>query len=339
MVKVNFCAITQNRWYQFEENVSNAYDYVDRIVIVDGGSTDDTVEGLVNLAKSHNDKYYVGSNFVYDGTDYKVIVIQSEWDDNFPKQRQKYINAVGQYSLYHADEANYIAQADSDEFYSEGLLQDLKRLCKYANVHFYSDNGYSHGYGLRCHTINEDEYGTHINIDDFWKLLIYRYVPELGISARSASGKEHNVHEYFTIPIQKNDLKSDKYYYRHVKTQRDVYQRAFARNFFIGGGGPNYGEEQLLWKPFRELVKECMGKEPETWWEFDAYLQSDNVDKRIEDWIIKHRYEGLEDVEHDLSDMEKKMLKLTGSINYDGASEVREGYLYYFNYLHPDKKE
>ncbi len=46
-----FCMITWNRWNEAEEVIRNIYPYVSRLVIIDGGSDDGTIDGLIEISK------------------------------------------------------------------------------------------------------------------------------------------------------------------------------------------------------------------------------------------------------------------------------------------------
>jgi len=80
--------------------LKNAKDYVDEIIIVDGGSQDDTME----IAKKFGAK-----------------VVKRKWGDNFASQRN--------ISLKHATK-NWILVMDADEKYEKKLMESLQKFSK-----------------------------------------------------------------------------------------------------------------------------------------------------------------------------------------------------------------
>ena len=79
-----------------------------------------------------------------------------------------------------------------------------------------------------------------------------------------------------------------------------------------------------------------MGKKITDWKDYDDYLVRGDVDQRLKDWFIRHMMDGVEIRNYDKypqSQAEKEL-----GFDYDGASEVREGFRYYFEWLHPDEE-
>lgn len=354
-LKTYFCSITMNRWYQYEEVVRNIYHHVDYIICIDGGSKDGTVDGLRQISNGdYIDIYYHCNNDLKkNDLKRKVIIVHKPWTDNFPEQRQAYLDTVRM--LREKDEISWVCVSDSDEYYSERLRKGLKKLCEYA-----TNNNYD-CIGIRSKgiTYNENKEIAHLTYDDFWKPLIYKFDSDRRIVGVSPDGSSHNVHEGFSkpftkflkLPSKENEGIENELVYEHVKDPGDVWQRGHARNFYAGGGGPNLGNMQPLWEPFRKLVKECMVEdgwnEPKTWWDYDAYLKKGNINSKLKEWFIYHMFEGekerpniykatIDGVTKDFSPSTLAETKLGRS--YDGASEIREGYKYYFRYLHPEEE-
>lgn len=95
------------------------------------------------------------------------------------------------------------------------------------------------------------------------------------------------------------------YRYNHVKYIMETPRRGL-RNFFVGGGGDNTRPQ--LWREFRRMMNKYGVK---IWHDFDKMLQSGSVPEDVEKWIVENRN--------------------------SKDSEIREVYLYYYLYLHPDK--
>ena len=84
-----------------------------------------------------------------------------------------------------------------------------------------------------------------------------------------------SVHEWKGIRVN--------YAYRHVKTEAEILERAI-RNIWLGGGGDTWKEKNPLWVPLRNITDRL---EIRNYRELLAYLQVDDIDKELEEWIEK----------------------------------------------------
>jgi glycosyltransferase involved in cell wall biosynthesis len=99
-MKLSLCIATFNEEKNLHYPLDSAYDLVDEVVIVDGGSTDKTVE----IAKSYGKK---------------VRVISTSNPKMFHINKQKAIEAA---------KGEWILQLDADEELSEKLKQEIKKI-------------------------------------------------------------------------------------------------------------------------------------------------------------------------------------------------------------------
>jgi len=99
-MKLSLCIATYNEEKNIHYPLDSAYDLVDEVVIVDGGSTDRTVE----VAKSYGKK---------------VRVISSDNPKMFHKNKQKAIEAA---------KGEWILQLDADESLSNELKLEIKQI-------------------------------------------------------------------------------------------------------------------------------------------------------------------------------------------------------------------
>ena len=99
-VSISLCMIVLNEEAFLKRCLRNVSPYVDEIIIVDGGSTDATLE----IAKSFNAR-----------------IIHAPWKENFSAQRN--------ISLRHAKK-NWILVIDADEVYEKKLLEELQSLAQ-----------------------------------------------------------------------------------------------------------------------------------------------------------------------------------------------------------------
>lgn len=350
-VKLYFCMITHNRAKEALEVVKNVYPYVDRCIIIDGGSTDGTIGGLRAIAGSD----YVIMDYEEGRTrevavDVKMNIVIKPWCDDFPNQRNAYLETVG--LLRKENESSWVVVSDSDEYLSERFRIRLKKVVE----EFAEPNGYTMLL-IRARDVELDEEGNkvHERVPDYWKNLVYKWRPKLRIVGEK-------VHEGFNmnfnmVKLPDNIDKGPDYeiLYEHRKRgNATVWERAHTRNFFIGGGGPNLGEKQRLWKPYRELLDPLLAEfhgipeEDLLWHHYRDYLKAGNVDRRIKYWLIRYMLEGVKDRPRELTfedngglvtmHLQKSDTEVTSGYNYDGASEIREGYKYYFRILHPDEE-
>ncbi len=329
-IQVAGCAICQDRKEEIVPNVKQMYPYIDYFVLVNGGNKDGWVEEVKAL-----------------DTDNKIHIIDFPWCDNFPASRSKYIEMAGKFR--NPEKELWLCRFDSDEYISVSTLEKIKTFILYAKQERRDM------IGIRCigNTLNKQGEVIHSTLDDFWKGLIYKwfdglkYVPAgYGSTVHETYNRQFNM---WQLPSMEQKYGLDScYHYKHVKMQGDVWERA-QRNFFIGGGGPNYGEVQPLWKPFRNLLNE-IGLNPKDYHDYINYLKKGNIDQRLKNWIITMMFEGVREkpeewksylIKHDINNRDSSFLSAAEQkfgLDYDGASEVRESYKVYFRWYHEEEE-
>jgi len=269
--------MTLNRLHEVIQCIKRVGPYVDRIVVVDGGSTDDTILTLRN----------------WKG----VELYLHPWKDNFSAQRTNYLRAA---------ELNggtdWILVSDPDELFSESACKNFRNIINDIDRHGLRYNMVA--FESHSVTLKGDEVA-HKTADKYWKPLLFKWNPGIHYTG--------NPHETLMIDRGPRIKNVDDYYY-HIKQDKMTWPRG-ARNAFIGGGGPNMGESQKLWKPFRQLVRDCTGID--NWNSFNDYMVKGNIDPRIKEEMKKFRFE----------------------VKYDGASEWREIYKTYFRIYHPEEED
>ncbi len=344
-VKLFFCFISDStRLEEDKINVEAVYDYMDYIIAIDGSHNDESLRDYLRSIDKDN----------------KVIHVEAPWENNFPAQRSKYLDTVGSVltTFNIKNTSNWVCRADSDEHYSPKLIENARRICSSAD-----EKGIDM-LAVRVHDISLDKEGNELSntVGDYHKGLIYKWYPHLQYIP---SGWGSNVHETFNHGFNAIELdnksrtnKETPYFYEHIKKRGEVWRRAHSRNFLIGGGGPNLGEKQPLWKPYVALVEEVMGKKITDWKEYDAYLVKGNIDQRLKDWFIAHMFEGVEFKPKEWFEFIKDNTEITvrmvassmyagnpmsfGELelgrSYDGSSEIREGFKYYYRWLHESEE-
>ena len=265
-IKTYFCHMVTDRIETMIPNLERAFPYFDHFVVVDGGSTDGSVEWLKEQSQ--------------------VDLVEFKWCDDFPKSRNQYFKRVGE--MRDPDEISICCVADDDEFFSEHLMQNIKviseQLVKAGN----------NSLTVRCRVVTLDREWNRINerLSDFWKPLIFVWEP--GIHYEDPG---HVVHETLIFPSGQREVKANDFadtdrevIYEHIKKEHIVWVRGL-RNFYTCGSGHNLRDEQPLWQPFRELISKHV--EFENWPQVEKYFEKGNIAQEIKDWFIEHRLHGL----------------------------------------------
>ena len=302
-LKTYYGMMGYNRLTELQQlkTVHNLLPYVDQLIYVDGSCGKDGTEEW--LYKEFPDS--------------PIMVVHSEWSDDFPGQRNNYLDLTGE--LRQDDEESWVIVNDTDEVFSP-------MLCKYIKNIIEKTRQANDMLLVQCKSVTIDKSGKRIyeNFDDFHKPLVFKYYPGMQYWAdrSEVTGKKTALHEalvhegkFVWNPVKLNNNK-ERLYYEHIKLENIIWERG-CRNFIVFGGGPNLGEKQPLWIPFRKMLVEAMGRTDYTSYDVLQYFRKGNIDQRIKDWMIEHKDED----------------------GYDGSSEVRECYLTYFELYHPEEKE
>lgn len=279
--RIIYCQMTQDRLHETKECVERALPYVDHIVLVDGGSRDDSI-------------YYFRN---WSEVEPKIHFYLHPWEDNFSRQRNNYLFRAGEV----AKDGDWILVSDPDEWFEEKTFQNLHNIAS-----FVESVGHTAA-GFQCRSISlKGPTKVHESMDDYWKHLFYRWEPDMHYVG--------NPHEGMVMPRHGFRMVNTPFIYEHIKQENIIWKRG-CRNMYIGGGGPNLGDRNQLWLELRSIVKDVYGRLL-VWHEFEKEMLKGNLDQRVKGWMTKVR---LED-------------------GWDGASEHRESYKYYFRVLHPEEE-
>lgn len=219
-MRITYCMMTLNRLYEVAKCIERVQPYVDRVVIVDGGSNDDTILTLRN----------------WKG----VELYLHPWKDHFSNQRNNY--------LKHAGEDNggtdWIIVSDPDELFLVDTCKNFRKLAEeYSKTRYNMLAFESHSVTLEGQKIVSN------NADKYWKGLMFKY----------SMGMHYVGNPHETLMMDKGPFMTNlNYGYYHIKQNGMTWIRG-ARNAFIGGGGPNLGDRHPLWKPFLKIVEEDTG--------------------------------------------------------------------------------
>ena len=263
-VKTYYCQMVTDRIETMVPNLERAFPYFDQFIIVDGGSTDGTIEWLEQQPK--------------------VDLVHFKWCDDFPKSRNQYLKRLAE--IRSPDEISICCVADDDEFYSDFLMKNMKLILRQT-----LGGGYNQ-LAIRCRSVTVNKDGNRVteSLDEFWKPLIFVWEPGLHYA-------DTTLHETLVPPSGMRQTRANDFadtdqelLYEHTKREGIIWPRGL-RNFYICGGGTNLQDKQPLWHPFRELISKYV--EFESWIDIEEYFRKGNIAQEIKDWFIEHRKDGL----------------------------------------------
>lgn len=264
--EIIYCMIGTNRLHEIKPYIEQALFYVDKFIFIDGGSEDGTIDYLngLNDLESYKDK---------------VEVYVHPWQDKFSAQRNNYLNKL--------DERNYkgwCLVSDSDEHFTIDTLIALKNIINEADEKDFNSVQFQVK-DVVIHDIDgEGEITSDIN--DYWKLLLYRYYPNLRYY-----GEPHET----LIGVSIKPMKTN-YIYTHTRSQVKVHERA-VENFFISNSN-RYSDK---WAEFRFL---CTINNIMNFKEFFIKFKNGDLSEDIEKWLIDHKDDN-EDGDSEVREMYK----------------------------------
>jgi len=263
MSKIIFCQMTMNRLAETRVCVEKYLDYVDKVVIVDGGSIDDTIFYFRNWAAEEP----------------KISFTVIPWKDRFYEQRTNYLRIADTFS----SPGDHLLVSDPDELLETKTLDNLRKVATYLEK-----NDRNVGCFRSRDISMKGPKVVHENLADYWKHLFYRWEPGMYYVG--------NPHETMVIPSGFNPVQFDLAY-THTKQENVTWHRG-ARNFFVWGVGRNKEMEpdkckMGVWLSMREACAEA--KAPERWHDFDSYFLRGNISTTLKNWLITNRaIEGFE---------------------------------------------
>lgn len=259
-MKLNYCCMSLNpfeiesSYGVFKDVIERVTKYVDRTIIVDGGSTDGSIEWLKECYPN-------------------VEVYFHKWEDNFPKQRNNYLSYV--------NNNEWVIVSDPDELYSELTMSNIRQAIEQCE---------NNGFDMimpRCYSVEIDRSKNIVyrNFDEYWKNLIFK-------KYEGTHYDGFLVHE--TLWTHKDSIcwkavKSDMFTYEHIKLKNIIWVKG-ARNAFCGGSGDNLGEQMPIWRPFRDLWNTIYNVSE--WNEVLKIIKKGKIDPKIKDFLIEHRQWG-----------------------------------------------
>jgi glycosyltransferase involved in cell wall biosynthesis len=214
MSKITFCQMTQNRLVETKFCLDRVLPYVDRAIIVDGGSIDDSIFYLRNMAVSNP----------------KLEFYIHPWTDNFSAQRNNYLSRV--------EDNTWVLVSDPDEWFDIAFLENMRSLIDKA------EGLGKDMIGIRCRSVSlRGDVRAHENLDDYHKRLLFKKYP----------GTQYVGNPHERLQPHPHKIMDTEYIYEHLKQENVTWHRG-ARNLFVGGGGPNLGHRNTRWTELRAIT-------------------------------------------------------------------------------------
>jgi len=299
-MKTAFCFMATNRLKEASERVNEMTGYVDEIILVDGGSVDDSV--------------------LYFRNRKDVKLYLHKWIGRWPAQRNNY--------LQHANELgiDWIVVLDSDESLSEVCRKNLRMIIEKAEA-----MGVTMVPVLAHDVSMEGDEIVHENDStDFRKMAIYKNLPGTQYSGTVHEGLNtpsgwrgcnledvvKKLNEEGKVPDEEAGL--EHYRYSHIKQNGVTWMRDI--NYLIhGGGGMNLGDRNPHWKELLDALEKDTTP-PDGQIVTDVMVRGE-IGPNFRQWIIDHR-----NMDEVICDGRK-----------DGCSEMRAFYSAYFRLWHPEE--
>lgn len=213
MSKITYCQMTQNRLPETKYCIERVLPFVDKVIIVDGGSIDDSIFYFRNWAQEESKLEF----YIYP------------WTDNFSAQRNNYLSKV--------EPGTWALVSDPDEWFNDRCLENLYKTIETAEAQNRDMVGF------KCRSVSmKGPKRVWENEDEYWKRLLFKKYDQ---TAYAGNPHEHLIghpHQIMDTP----------YIYEHVKQENVIWHRG-ARNLFAGGGGPNLGTQNFRWVDLRKM--------------------------------------------------------------------------------------
>lgn len=299
-IKIVANVMQTNRLKETVQTVETHLPYVDKYIIVDGASQDESVIYLRNWSE----------------VEPKINFFLHPWKDNFPEQRNHCLEHARE--LCNDGDEWWALVHDSDELFSDGFLENMRDIIDQAR-----ESG-ANEVDVQCQS--QSYHGdklVHKSTDNYYKQLLFRLYPETQYIVAD------NPHIHLYQPNMRTarvggekvtgDGKDILYY--HQK-QEDVTWLRGARNFFIGGAGLNLGDKNPYWVEFKMIVRKYFGGTyPNDYQKIEKWFIKGQLPQEMKDWLINRA---------------RTCRELWPGYT-DGSSEVRETAKMYYLMFHPEE--
>ncbi len=214
MTKITYAFMTQNRLSENIACLERVLPYVDRAIVIDGGSQDDTIFYMRNWAQEEP----------------KLEFYLCPWRDDFSWQRNNYLSKV--------EDNTWVLVSNPDEQFEIATLEAMQEEIRKAEL-IKKDM-----IGFQCRSVTlKGNKRVWESLDNYHKRLLFKKHP--------GTVYEGNPHERLRHHPQR--WIDTKLVYEHLKQENVTWHRG-ARNMFCGGGGPNLGKNNPRWIHLRDIT-------------------------------------------------------------------------------------
>ncbi len=255
MPKITYCLVTLNRLEELQYACRRVCPYVDRTCIVDGDSSDGTLEWLQSdEAKALKIEYKVSKQ-------YRFAI-----GNHTPTERNQYLEMAGS--------DGWILVTDTDEFLEEEACKNLQSLIARAEAQGVD------GLAFRAHDLWSYEDGQiYDNLTDHYEYSkgLFKAVPNMKYVGHTHSGLQR--------PGAANRWAKTKYEYLHVKNERTIWRNStylWWTTAKIADNVINTPE----WDSFHAVMRVHGHVD---WHEFNKEMNKGNLPQAIKDWFIAHK--------------------------------------------------
>lgn len=216
-VKITLCMASFNRFEESRKWVERHCPFVDRTIVIDGGSWDGSLD-------------YFNSD---DCLAYRVECYVHPWVDDPPGQRNKYLERI---------DGGWVLVLDCDEMLELPALYKLRQLAQDA------ENNGCDGVAFRAHDIQiEPEGGIYESLSNYYNRLFFKASPKMKYIG--------NTHVALYRPDMRDRCMKTEYKYYHIKPWADVFFRA-CRNYWTTCAVADNRNDDPSWIEFKRMVSE-----------------------------------------------------------------------------------
>ena len=217
-IKINLCMVSFNRLEESKIWVRRHCPHVDRTIVIDGGSTD----GSIEFFNSQECK------------DLRLECYVHPWQDNPPEQRNKYLDLVTE---------GWVLVLDCDELLELPALYQLKLIAGEA------EKRGCDGVAFRSHDLQTDlEGGIYDSLSSYYNRSFFQGCP----------GMKYMGHTHVALqrPGMRDRCMKTEYQYYHIKPWADQFIRA-CRNYWTTCAVANNSNDDPSWIAFKQMTTEA----------------------------------------------------------------------------------